>query len=200
MLVGEVNQAHARHPQTPAFSKPTMSARPSPVRSAMNRGGTAATRRRYSRRYCVACPRLSNLRSHYRRERGAKLLMGTPFASWSGRARRCTWKSSRSTPTGRRPSIAAPTSSSHVGRPYPVGMVPHAWRGWRSAVHIVKPETVVTWHRRGFRLFWTWKSQQRSGRPGVPPDVRALIREMSTANPLWGAPRIHGELRNWESR
>jgi len=70
----------------------------------------------------------------------------------------------------------------------------HAWRGWRTAVHIVTPETVVTWHRRGFRLFWTWKSRQRTGRPRVPPDVRALIRELSTANPLWGAPRIHGEL------
>jgi putative transposase len=70
----------------------------------------------------------------------------------------------------------------------------HAWRGWRTAAHIVTPETVVTWHRRGFRLFWTWKSRRRTGRPGVPPDVRALIRELSTANPLWGAPRIHGEL------
>ena len=70
-----------------------------------------------------------------------------------------------------------------------------SWRGWRSAVHIVKPETVIAWHRRGFRLFWTWKSRHRTGRPAVPHDVRALIREMSTANPLWGAPRIHGELQ-----
>jgi putative transposase len=70
-----------------------------------------------------------------------------------------------------------------------------AWRGWRLTVHIVKPETVIAWHRRGFRLFWTWKSRQRTGRPGMPPDVRALIRELSTANPLWGAPRIHGELQ-----
>ena len=69
-----------------------------------------------------------------------------------------------------------------------------SWRGWRSAIHIVKPETVLAWHRRGFRLFWTWKSRHRTGRPAVSPDVRALIREMSTANPLWGAPRIHGEL------
>jgi hypothetical protein len=61
-------------------------------------------------------------------------------------------------------------------------------------VYIVKPETVVAWHRRGFRLFWTWKSRHRTGRPGVPHDVRALIRDMSAANPLWGAPRIHGEL------
>jgi putative transposase len=71
----------------------------------------------------------------------------------------------------------------------------HAWRGWRSAVHIIKPETVIRWHRRGFRLLWTWKSRHRLGRPTVPHDLRALIREMSTANPLWGAPRVHGELQ-----
>ena len=70
----------------------------------------------------------------------------------------------------------------------------HAWRGWRSAVHVIRPETVIAWHRRGFRLFWTWKSRHRIGRPALPPDVRALIRDMSAANPLWGAPRIHGEL------
>jgi putative transposase len=67
-------------------------------------------------------------------------------------------------------------------------------RGWRTAVHIVKPATVVAWHRRAFRLFWMWKSRHCTGRPGVPEDARALIRELSTANPLWGAPRIHGEL------
>jgi putative transposase len=69
-----------------------------------------------------------------------------------------------------------------------------AWRGWRTAVHIVKPETVIAWHCRGFRLFWTWKSRERTGRPAVPADVRTLIHELSTANPLWGAPRLHGEL------
>jgi transposase InsO family protein len=68
------------------------------------------------------------------------------------------------------------------------------WHGWRAALHVVQPATVLAWHRRGFRLFWTWKSRHRTGRPGVPADVRALIREMSGANPLWGAPRIHGEL------
>jgi transposase InsO family protein len=69
------------------------------------------------------------------------------------------------------------------------------WRNWRQAVVIVKPETVVNWHRRGFRLFWTWISRRRrSGRPGVNPEVRDLIRKMAAANPLWGAPRIHGEL------
>ena len=69
------------------------------------------------------------------------------------------------------------------------------WTEWRTALVIVKPETVLAWHRRGFRLFWTWKSRRHLGRPTVPPDVRALIRRrMSDANPLWGAPRIHGEL------
>src|SRR5262245_61597669 len=69
------------------------------------------------------------------------------------------------------------------------------WRGRRSALHVVKPETVIGWHRRSVRLFWTWKSRHRTGRPRVPKDVRALIRELSTTNPLWGAPRIHGELQ-----
>jgi putative transposase len=70
-----------------------------------------------------------------------------------------------------------------------------SWRGWCATVHIVKSETVLAWHRHGFRLFWTWKSRQRTGRPPVPSDVRALILELSTANPLWGAPRVHGELQ-----
>ena len=69
-----------------------------------------------------------------------------------------------------------------------------SWTDWRTALVIVKPETVIAWHRQGFRLFWTWKSRHRTGRPGVPADVRALIRTMSAANPLRGAPRIHGEL------
>src|SRR5438309_9177110 len=68
------------------------------------------------------------------------------------------------------------------------------WTGWRTALVIVKPETVIAWHRRGFRLWWTWKSRRRLGRPTVPTDVRTLIRTMSQANPRWGAPRIHGEL------
>ena len=59
----------------------------------------------------------------------------------------------------------------------------------------MQPETVVGWHRRSFRLFWTWKSRRRTGRLGTPADVRVLIRTMSDANPLWGAPRIHGELQ-----
>jgi transposase InsO family protein len=63
-----------------------------------------------------------------------------------------------------------------------------------DAVTIVRPETIVRWHRAGFRTFWRWKSRRRPGRPKVPLEVRQLIREISMANPLWGAPRIHGEL------
>jgi transposase InsO family protein len=69
------------------------------------------------------------------------------------------------------------------------------WSGWRSALVIVKPETVIGWHRKGFRLYWRWKSRLgKAGRRAVDREVRELIRKMSTANPLWGAPRIHGEL------
>jgi transposase InsO family protein len=63
-----------------------------------------------------------------------------------------------------------------------------------DALAILRPETVIRWHRAGFRSFWRWKSRQRSGRPKVPLEIRQLIRDMSLANPLWGAPRIHGEL------
>lgn len=68
------------------------------------------------------------------------------------------------------------------------------WTEWRTNVVIVKPETVIAWHRRGFRMLWTWRRRRRIGRPSVPADGRALIRTMSEANPLWGAPRLHGEL------
>src|SRR6202045_5170776 len=66
------------------------------------------------------------------------------------------------------------------------------WPRCLEAMVLVKPLTVVQWHRQGFRMFWRRRS--RSGRPSVDREVRKLIREMSSANPLWGAPRIHGEL------
>ena len=70
------------------------------------------------------------------------------------------------------------------------------WSGWADAVSVVQPGTVIRWLRTGFRLFWTWKSRRNGpGRPAVAPEVRALIRRMSQSNPLWGAPRIHGELQ-----
>ena len=69
------------------------------------------------------------------------------------------------------------------------------WSDWRQALLLVRPETVIAWHRQGFRLFWSWISRRkRAGRPGVSPEVRDLIRKVAAANPLWGAPRIHGEL------
>src|SRR5216683_2521034 len=63
-----------------------------------------------------------------------------------------------------------------------------------SAISVIAPETVIRWYRMGFRLYWRWKSRARGGRPKVPMEMRRLIRDMSLANRLWGAPRIHGEL------
>src|SRR5215472_1649712 len=69
------------------------------------------------------------------------------------------------------------------------------WRDWRSALAIVKPETVLAWHRAGFRLFWTWRVRHGlPGRPVISREVRDLIPKMCRENPLWGAPRLHGEL------
>src|ERR1700737_3250031 len=59
---------------------------------------------------------------------------------------------------------------------------------------IIRPETLVRWHRAGFRCSWRWKSRPLGGRPQIETELRALIRRMSVENPLWGAPRIHGEL------
>jgi len=74
-------------------------------------------------------------------------------------------------------------------------LLSRVWSQWRSALRIVKPETVIAWHRKGFRLYWTWKSKAgRTGRPVIIREVHELIRKMSNSNPLWGAPRIHGEL------
>src|SRR5271157_568223 len=69
------------------------------------------------------------------------------------------------------------------------------WPGWRQGLLLVRPETVVRWHRQGFRLYWRWKSRSRCpGRPCIEPEIRDLIIEMHRTNPTWGAPRIHGEL------
>jgi len=67
------------------------------------------------------------------------------------------------------------------------------WPGWREVLVVVQPETVVRWHRKGFRLYWRWKSRSRRGRPRIPTEVRQLIRRMALENP-WGARRIHAEL------
>jgi hypothetical protein len=69
------------------------------------------------------------------------------------------------------------------------------WQSWRSPLLIVKPETVIKWHRQGFRLYWRWKSKVRHpGRPRIDADIRNLIRRLSEENPLWGTPRIQAEL------
>ncbi len=68
------------------------------------------------------------------------------------------------------------------------------WSDWRSCLMIVKPETVIRWHREGFRLYWCWKSRKKLGRPKTEAEIRALIRRMARDNPLWGAPRIQSEL------
>jgi putative transposase len=68
------------------------------------------------------------------------------------------------------------------------------WPDWRHWLRILKPDTVVRWHRRGFVRYWTWKSRRRPGRPRVASAIRDLIQQMCQANFLWGAPRIHGEI------
>src|SRR6202790_5760857 len=62
-----------------------------------------------------------------------------------------------------------------------------------KVVRIIQPETLVRWHRAGFRCYWRWKSLGRGGRPQIETELRALIQRMSIENPLWGAPRIHGD-------
>ncbi len=70
------------------------------------------------------------------------------------------------------------------------------WPNWRRAMQFVTPATVVRWHRRAFAAYWRRKSRpRRVGGPALAPDLRALIRQLREANPLWGAPRIHGELQ-----
>jgi hypothetical protein len=69
------------------------------------------------------------------------------------------------------------------------------WDGWRECLAVVKPATVLAWHRKGFKLFWRWKSRKRGpGRPRISDEIRKLIVEMAEMNVGWGAPRIHGEL------
>jgi putative transposase len=74
-------------------------------------------------------------------------------------------------------------------------LVCRLWSEWSKALILVKPDTVVSWHRAGYRLFWRWRSRsRRGGRPKLAEEVRRLIRRMKKENPSWGAPRIHGEL------
>ena len=69
------------------------------------------------------------------------------------------------------------------------------WSRWTEILVIVKPETVVGWHRTGFRIFWRWRSRSQGGRPKNIAEIRALIRRLAEENPDWGAPKIHGEIQ-----
>jgi len=84
---------------------------------------------------------------------------------------------------------------SHLDRLFWVA-VRRLWSKWKQALVIVNPETVVRWHRTGFRLYWSWLSghQKAFGRKRISKEVRDLIFRMAAENPTWGAPRIHGEL------
>jgi putative transposase len=73
-------------------------------------------------------------------------------------------------------------------------MLRSVWPRWSDVLAIVKPATVIAWHRKGFRLYWRWRSRQRGGRPRIAEEVRSLIRKMRLENDDWGAPKIHGEL------
>src|ERR1039458_10035810 len=68
------------------------------------------------------------------------------------------------------------------------------WPNLLGMVQVVQPETILRWHRAGFKAYWRWKSRNRAGRPKIDRDLRDLIRRMSKETPLWGASRIHGEL------
>jgi transposase InsO family protein len=70
----------------------------------------------------------------------------------------------------------------------------HVWSDWKSSIIFVKPQTVIKWHRKGFKLYWRWKCRHKPGRPKIPKEVRRLIRQMCLENPDWGAPRIQSEL------
>jgi hypothetical protein len=69
------------------------------------------------------------------------------------------------------------------------------WSRWADLLVVAKPQTVVRWHRAGFRLFWKWRSRSCGGRPKTTAEIRALIRRLAQENPSWGAPKIHGELK-----
>ena len=69
------------------------------------------------------------------------------------------------------------------------------WKSWQESLIVVKPDTVVRWHRKGFALYWTRLSRQNPiGRPGTGKEIKDLIQKIASANPLWGSPRVHGEL------
>jgi hypothetical protein len=96
--------------------------------------------------------------------------------------------------TAQRAETDNPAAASPDPRPAVWIGLAQVWRNWRTALVLVQPDTVVRWHRDWLRRRWTWRSTPR-GRPTINRQVRRLVQEMAVANPLWGAPRIHGELR-----
>jgi hypothetical protein len=96
--------------------------------------------------------------------------------------------------TQRPPAQTAQAIAADEFGPPGVGLAVPTLPSILSAIRIVRRETVIRWHRRGFRAYWRWKSRPGVGRPPIDGEIRDLIRQMSMANPLWGAPRIHGEL------
>jgi transposase InsO family protein len=89
--------------------------------------------------------------------------------------------------TSKRPALT------HADRAFWVALS-RLWTGWQHAPILVKPETVIGWHRKGFGLYWTSESRNRGGRPPIDAEIRSLIGRMARENPTWGAPRVHGEL------
>ena len=73
-------------------------------------------------------------------------------------------------------------------------LIKNLFSNWKERMFIVKPETVIKWHRTAFRFYWRWRSKPKGGRPRISKEVINLIKQMATENPKWGAPRIHGEL------
>jgi transposase InsO family protein len=90
-------------------------------------------------------------------------------------------------PTRKRPRLRARDKAFWV-------LIRRLWRDWRGSLVLVRPETVIGWHRRGWRLFWRWRSRGRGGRPRLDAEVRDLIATMARENPAWGSERIRGEL------
>ena len=94
-------------------------------------------------------------------------------------------------------STCGPAEARHSSlRPAVLDWIAMGMAGMESALVVVRAATVIAWHRRAFAWYWTRRSRPRGGRPQIGADVRCLVREMAVANPLWGAPRIHGELLN----
>ena len=95
------------------------------------------------------------------------------------------------------PTGTASPSRAHYSGQSLLGDAAACWSGWKRTLVIVQPDTVVRWHRAGFKLYWTWRSwhKTRAGRKPVSRELRELIFRIVAENPTWGAPRIHGELK-----